>query len=196
MQADVSKPKGARRASSDRAAHGVRPASTSRARRGAMLPLAFPKGLAPRGSDAAALCRALLQAGIGHRIGGRGPSEFDCWSTVQIAQAHLFGRELLDVDLGEKASRTDILRAVRSHVAHAQWEELGIWSGGLQPAHGDVVTMTHKGVPWHVGTFLGVDRGVVLHCAEEAGICIDDRAVLYAKGFRLLTIHRYIGAAA
>lgn len=151
----------------------------------------LPKGLAPRGDDAAAMLRVLMRAGIRHRLGARGPEAFDCWSTTQLVQAHLFGRQLLGVDLGARPSRTDVLRAMRGHPAYAQWREAGLWGAAMQPRHGDVVTMAHRATPWHVGTFLAVDRGVVVHCEEHAGLSVDDRSVLAAKGFGQLLIHRF-----
>lgn len=162
-------------------AHGVR------------LALRFPAGVAPRGHDAAALVRALYAAGIVWRLGGRGPRAFDCWSLTQIVQQHLFGRALMDVDLGARPSRTDILRAVAMHPAHAQWRAI---ETGKDAMHGDVVTMAHRSAPWHVGTWLSLDGGVVLHCAEEAGLRVDDVQSLRASGWAALRFYRFQGDAA
>jgi hypothetical protein len=128
-----------------------------------------------------------------HRLGARGPLAFDCWSMAQLVQFHLFGRVLRNVDLGATPSRTDVLRAVRSHGARMDWEESGAWTATAElPTHGAMVTMAHRDTPWHVGVFLAVDRGVCLHLSES-GLCADDRVVLEAKGYSTLLAHRYIG---
>lgn len=174
----------------------TRPSQADAARPGAhgvRLDLRFPAAVQPRGHDAAALVRALYAAGIVWRLGARGPRAFDCWSLTQLVQQHLFGRALMDVDLGARPSRTDILRAVALHPAHAQWRAREAEEGAM---HGDVVTMAHRSAPWHVGTWLSLDGGVVLHCAEEAGLRVDDARSLRASGWAALRFYGFQGDAA
>jgi hypothetical protein len=150
--------------------------------------LHFPANVPARGADAALLVRQLLAAAPAWRLGARGPAAYDCWSMTQLVQAHLFGRNLLPVDLGTGAGLRQIVRAVSAHAANGQWSP----RDGA-PSHGDAVTMAHLELPFHVGTWLDLDRGVVLHHTERAGLCIDRLSEVRGRGFNRLIFHRYTG---
>ena len=64
------------------------------------------------GMPVAGLVRTLMKRAPKWELGGKGPDTFDCWSMTQLIQYCLFGRVLREVDLGNGASRTDILRGV------------------------------------------------------------------------------------
>lgn len=154
-------------------------------------PIVFPAGIAPRGSDAALLVRQLMRLGIRWELGAKGPDAYDCWSLSQLVQFHLFGRVVHNVDLAPDATTADIIEAVARHPAHRQWR---LHDG--PPAHGDAVKMGNLQNPLHIGTFLAIDRGMVLHLAEHAGICCDTLTELRQQGYRNLRFNRFTGEAA
>lgn len=158
---------------------------------GVRCPVVMPRGLAERGNDTHALLRALYMADIRWELGRRGPQFFDCYSMTQLVQWHLFGRAMMSVDLSGEASRRDIVMAMRHHDAHVQWRPV---TGAY--THGDGVHMAHRDDPWHCGTFLDVDRGVVLHCSERQGLRVDPITDLQASGWSGLQFFRFEGAVA
>lgn len=160
-----------------------------------MHPDALPTGIVlPRGTrypmSSPELVRGLMAVKPTWKLGEKGPTLFDCWSLTQLVQFCRFGRLLPVVNLRDGASRTDILRAVAHDEAHGDWRE-----HGDAPGDGDAVTMAHGDVPWHVGTYLAVDRGLIIHISERAGLCVDGTVELKAKGFTSLRFHRYVGGA-
>jgi hypothetical protein len=151
----------------------------------------MPCALASRGDNAAALLRGLYLADLHWELGGRGPQAFDCYSLTQLIQWHLFGRVLMDVAMTGEVTRRDIVMAMRHHEAHVQWQPL---EG--PGAHGDALHMAHRDDPWHIGTFLNVDRGVVAHCSERQGLRVDSLTELVASGWTSLRFFRFCGDVA
>lgn len=149
-----------------------------------------PHGMPPRGCAAGDLIRALFHAGIAHELGARGPRKFDCYAMMQLVQLWLFGRETVEARLGEDANRKAVLDAISTHEARRLWKPVSLASGG-KPVHGDIVSMTHVREPFHIGTFLDIDRGVILHCASITGLAVDDRAALIAGGWNNLRFYRW-----
>ena len=155
---------------------------------GVRCPIIMPRGIAERGDDARLLVRNLYLADIRWKLGERGPQEFDCYSTTQLVQWHLFGRPMMDVRLGPDACRRDIVMAMRHHDALAQWMPIEGRGG-----HGDAVHMAHRDDPWHIGTFLALDRGVIVHCSERQGLRADPVTDLIATGWKELQFYRFEG---
>ena len=147
-----------------------------------------PHGMPPRGCGAGDLIRALFHAGIAHELGAKGPRKFDCYSTMQLVQFWLFGRETVEARIEHDAGRKAVLDAISTHEARRLWKPV---KG--KPAHGDIVSMTHVREPFHVGTYLEVDRGVILHCASITGLAVDDNSALIAGGWNNLRYYRWAG---
>lgn len=69
------------------------------------------------------------------------------------------------------------------------------WTPVSAPAHLCLVEMAHHKHPWHIGVFLDVDGGGVLHTREKAGVAFDSLLKLDILGFRHLTFHDWNGSA-
>ncbi|MBX3447503.1 MAG: hypothetical protein KF765_12185 [Parvibaculaceae bacterium] len=149
-----------------------------------------PPGLPPQGCEPGELIRALFKAGIVHELGGCGPRKFDCYGMMQLAQLWLFGRETAAVRLAKEAGRKAVLDAISTHEARRLWRPVKD-----RPRHGDIVSMTHVREPFHIGTWLDVDRGVILHCASFTGLAVDDRSALIGCGWNNLRFYRFAGDA-
>lgn len=108
---------------------------------------------------------------------------------LQLVQFHLFGRHVEAVHLDGMDVAT-IRAAVAAHAANQQWHPR---EGA--PHHGDAVKMGHLANPFHIGTYLELDRGMVLHQTEVSGLCCDTLTQLRARGYRIVTFHAW-GAAA
>jgi len=149
-----------------------------------------PPGLPPIGCEGGELVRALMAVGIKHELGCRGPVKFDCYAMMQLVQWHLFGRVVSSIDLGADASGRAVLSALALNRTRRAWR-----LNAGRPRHGDAVTMSHMHEPFHIGTFLDIDRGVVVHCASFAGLVCDDTAALRASGWGKICFYSYRGAA-
>lgn len=108
--------------------------------------------------------------------GAQGPDRFNCWGLVRHVQREHFGRELplIQVDGDDNAA---IRRAFMHHPEHARFEMVAV------PAHGDIVEMGNTDDVWHVGVWLDIDRGGVLHCLQGAGVIFSQRHHLRLGGW-------------
>lgn len=149
-----------------------------------------PHGMPPRGCASGDLIRALFHAGIVHELGAKGPHKFDCYSMMQLVQFWLFNRETIEARIERDAGRKAVLDAISKHEARRLWKPVSLARGG-KPRHGDIVSMTHVREPFHIGTFLEADRGVILHCASATGLAVDDTAALLAGGWNNLRFYRW-----
>lgn len=149
--------------------------------------ITFPPSIAPRGDDAAALARALLAAAPRWELGARGPHAFDCWSMAALVEMHLFARDVTLVSMGSDDGLAQIREAARTHTANRQWR---VRDGA--PHHGDPVKMAHIADPFHIGVYLALDRGMVLHHTEKTGVCLDPLARLKGRGYRNLQFLEWV----
>lgn len=92
--------------------------------------------------------------------GGRGPEAYDCWGLLRHLQYRYFGRELPDLRMGD---------AVASFAAYERRRATGEWVVIPRPVHGAPALM-RAGMHPHVGTWLVVDGGGILHAQEGAGV--------------------------
>lgn len=98
--------------------------------------------------------------GLPYQAGGRGPGAFDCWGLLLAVQRAHFGRALPDLQMGDAAT---------SFAAYEHRRATGEWVLIARPVHGAPALM-RAGMHPHVGTWLGVDGGGVLHAQEGAGV--------------------------
>lgn len=120
-------------------------------------------------SDAAELA-ALI--GIPWVEGGQGPDAYDCWAFAGMVQSRFFGRALLPMGAFGAPELRALVAARRA------------WAITDTPRHGDMVEMRKLGQANHVGVWLDVDRGGVLHCQQGAGVCFDRLDDIRLMGWR------------
>lgn len=114
--------------------------------------------------DARAWAAALV--GRPYRARGRGPSSFDCWGLCAYVWTAHFGLPYVP-DVG--CDRSDS-RGVLAELRGA--EASGLAARISSPVHGCAVYMSRSARPSHVGIFLDLDGGVVLHATVEAGVLL------------------------
>lgn len=88
------------------------------------------------------------------------PDAVTCWLLAQAAQRELGGRELPFVNADPNDLRA-VVRLVRDHPLRAEWVPVPF------PQHLDAVLMSHHLHPHHIGVWLELDGGVVLHATEQ-----------------------------
>lgn len=108
--------------------------------------------------------------------GAQGPDAYDCWSFFRMVQREHYGRDVPFVD-----EDADNIRAVmRDMSAH---DERANWTPVESPKDGSAVLMAHSRYPSHVGVWIDVDGGGVLHCVRGEGVVFSSIASLKAVGW-------------
>lgn len=111
-----------------------------------------------------ALHWAFQYIGTPWEAGAQGPGAFDCWAFFRHVQREHFGIEVPIVQATDYDDADEIVALVNGHEENQRW-----W-----PIHPDVPLQDGDGVvihrPLHVGVWLSVDGGGVLHCARNAGV--------------------------
>jgi len=123
--------------------------------------------------------------GLPWQENGYGPDAYDCWGLARACQRDVFGRRLPIVDY--PATLRALVKIMEEHDVRDAWPEVPA------PGHGDIVTMTHSVHPHHVGTWLALDGGVILHTTEREGVMCSPLHHLRLQGFRGLRYHRFAG---
>lgn len=120
--------------------------------------------------------------------GAQGPAAYDCWALVRQVQREHYGRELpmIVVDAEDGSAVHD---AFRSHPERARWTRVD------SPQDGDCV-LTHKGNEVdHVGVYLDLDGGRVLHAITGSGVVCTTLPTLQRLGWYPLEFYRFVGEA-
>lgn len=130
---------------------------------------------------------AVALIGTPYRELGNGPDAFDCWGFTRHVQATHYGLPFPDIE------RHDGILLAAVFAAHP---ELRDWVPVARPRDGDVVTSAVDGRK-HIGTWLDVDGGGVLHCVNPGpeggvgGVCFTPMPMMGASGWARLTFWRH-----
>lgn len=132
---------------------------------------------------------AFVESLLGRRwkLGAQGPDAFDCWSLLRHVERVAFGRELPLVVMPPKASPDLVAQALATHPKRSLWRE------APRPSHGGGVEMTSVKAPLHVGVWLDLDGGLVLHCAAEVGVALDSLVTLRAMCWGRFRFYDFVG---
>lgn len=112
--------------------------------------------------------------------GARGPIAFDCWGLLRHVQAEHFGKAIPDVtEFGAVA------RDMYDERMHSRE-----WEIADQCFHGAGVLMRGGDDP-HVGVWLDLEGGGVLHSMERVGVIWSPKQALRMLGFSKLKFYRF-----
>lgn len=114
-----------------------------------------------------------------------------------IAKVHECGHFFVDVQRERfgvvsqviDADSLSVLSCVRALSGHHP--ELLNWVEVEVPEEGDAVQMSHSRHPHHIGVWVDVDGGGVLHCVEGPGVVFSTRKSLKAHGWNIVSIKRH-----
>jgi cell wall-associated NlpC family hydrolase len=118
------------------------------------------------------------------RVAADGPDAFDCWGLVVDIQRQLYGRHLETIYV-EPENLRSLIKTIQQHPIRQHWHLTD------HPQEGDVVLLRQSRHPVHVGVWLGVDGGGVLHCARESGVVFQDKHSLLLSGWKIEGIYSY-----
>lgn len=116
--------------------------------------------------------------GLAWELGARGPLAYDCWGLLLHCRAQYFGGGIPDVAFGD---------AARQMYAHKM--RSGEWEIVPMPEHGDGVLLRDGNDP-HVGVYLDLDGGGVLHAMEGHGVVFSAMRDLNFLGYARPTFYR------
>jgi cell wall-associated NlpC family hydrolase len=106
--------------------------------------------------------------------GQDGPDAFDCWGFFRHVQRVQFGREVPAVEV-----RSLHAGAVRQTLKEHKY--LG-WARVENPREGDAVLMPRFDEV-HIGIWLEVNKGGVLHCARGFGVVMQSQHAIRLDGW-------------
>ena len=102
--------------------------------------------------------------GLPWESGGTGPHAYNCWGLMAEVQRKFYNRKipLVQVDAMDLG---DVLRVVRNGEQQSCWKQV------KYPRDGDVAVMGHgSDLGVHVGVWVNVDGGGILHCDQMSGV--------------------------
>ncbi len=111
----------------------------------------------------------------------------DCWAFFRAVQREQFGRAVPVVDVDAMDLRA-VARAFDEHPERAHWQPVDV------PAEGDAVLLAHARYPSHVGVWVDVDGGGVLHCQRGDGVVFSRLSSLRISGWGRISYYRAVAA--
>jgi hypothetical protein len=106
--------------------------------------------------------------------GAQGPDAYDCMSFFKLVQAQHFGVFVPSIIAADYENPHELAGLFKSH------EERSRWSKMPAPKHGAAV-IVHN--PMHIGTWLDIDGGGVLHCVRGSGVIFTQDGAWHVSGF-------------
>jgi hypothetical protein len=100
----------------------------------------------------------------------------DCWWFFRKVQMEQYGRIIPEIDVDSLHLPT-VIRTIRDHEERTRWAEV------RTPMDGDGVLLGRSARLSHVGIFVAVDGGKVLHCDQKAGTLLQDLPSLRLNGW-------------
>lgn len=116
--------------------------------------------------------------------GARGPKAYDCWGLFLEVQRAQFNRELPEIPI-DALNIKEVLNAFSHHPERQRWRKV------KQPMEGDAILMRQSRYPVHIGVWLEIDGGGVLHAVQHAGVVYQTLAALEAHGWRIEGNYRF-----
>ena len=117
-------------------------------------------------------------------VGAAGPDAFDCWGLFVTVQHQCFGREIPQNPVDATNLRA-VLEAFNGHPERQRWQPV------IAVEEGDAVLMRQSRYPVHIGVWLDIDGGGVLHAVRHAGVVFQTLAALDAHGWRIEGYYRF-----
>ena len=126
--------------------------------------------------------------GLPWLAGARGPDAYDCWGLFLAVQRCHFARDLPEIPVNADELRL-VLSAFRDHPERQRWQKVECVKTG------DAVLLRQSRHPVHVGVWLDVDGGGVLHAVKDAGVVYQKLPELLLHGWRIEGFYRFAGDA-
>lgn len=107
---------------------------------------------------------AIQYYGVPWKPLGRDMSGFDCYGLFKHVQREHFNIDVPEIRINPIADTSGKFRAFKEHNEFNNWHEV------KTPKDGDAVLMGAGNCVSHIGIFLEVDLGGILHCDDDRGV--------------------------
>lgn len=115
--------------------------------------------------------------------GQEGPHAFDCWGLVRYVQQQHYARHLPSITVDADNIRA-VVNEFNTNDERARWVQVDV------PADGDCLLMSQSKEPTHVGIWLDVDGGGLLHAVQGAGVVFSSQSNIRLLGYNVLGAYR------
>jgi len=115
--------------------------------------------------------------------GHEGPNSFDCWGLVRYVQKHHFNRELSSITVDADNIRA-VVKEFNNNNERNQWQLVD------QATDGDCLLLSQNKEPTHVGVWLDIDSGGLLHAVRGSGVVFSSPANIKLMGYNILGAYR------
>ena len=116
--------------------------------------------------------------------GARGPDSYDCWGLFLAVQKQFFNRDLPEIPL-DALNLKEVLEAFTHHPERQRWQRTN------KPSSGDAVLMRQSRYPVHIGVWLDIDGGGILHSMQHAGVVYQTPSALNTHGWQIEGIYQF-----
>lgn len=121
--------------------------------------------------------------GIPWDAGAQGPDAFDCMGFFKHLQARHFGIDVPAIIAPDYDDPSALSALFGAHQERRHWTRID------RPEHGCAV-IVHR--PMHIGTWLDVDGGGVLHCVRGPGVIFTADSAWRLSGFGRREFFRHV----
>lgn len=112
--------------------------------------------------------------GVPWEAGAQGPHAFDCMGFFRCIQSRHFGIELPAIVAPDYDDPTRLVSFFGRHQEHFNWQQIDV------PVQGCAVIVRK---PLHVGVWLEIDGGGVMHCVRGVGVIFTSDSAWPNSGF-------------
>lgn len=112
--------------------------------------------------------------GIPWEAGAQGPITYDCMGFFKFIQKKHFNIEVDTIIAPDYENKEELSSLFSTNPERNKWNKI------LHPFHGCAVII-HR--PMHIGTWLDIDGGGVLHCARGIGVIFTKDGSWNVSGF-------------
>lgn len=106
--------------------------------------------------------------------GAQGPDSYDCMGFFRRLQSEHFGIDVPMIVAPDYDDSACLVQLFGTHTERKRWPRIG------RPEHGCAVIIRN---PLHIGTWLDIDGGGVLHSVRGSGVIFTHDAAWTCSGF-------------
>lgn len=109
---------------------------------------------------------------------------FNCWDFVRQVYGNEYGIILNHIPVDE-TNLKQLMTTVKTTSEHKNWRPV------KQIQEGDLLLMRQSKHPIHVGIWVNIDGGGVLHCIKDSGVVFQTKQSLQLSGWKIEKGYRY-----